>query len=245
MKRKMPKFKASLYNNSSDKAASIRCEHTVADDEVTLRFEDIIGSYWDETRAADISPILAEARGRPVKVVLNSVGGSVFDGIGIYNKLNAYRGKVTTVIEGSAMSAAFIIALAGDSVMAYDNVSLMAHRAWTISLGNTHEMAEEADILAKIDDSLAKIIAARTGASQAQALQWLDGEGKRDGTWFSAEEALEAGLIDEVIPSGRDSDEPEDVEDRAKKVRAEAVQRVRVASLQIRLRKLDIDDYAG
>jgi len=181
-------------------ARSIRAQHEVTDEQIELSFHSDIGAWWDQTTSQDVADLLSRNRGKPVSVRINSMGGSVFDGLGIYNMLIAHDGEVGVIIEGLAASIASVIALAGDWVKAYPNTSLMLHRAWTVTYGNAGQLRAEADILDKVDDQLVATYAAKTGASKETVANWMRGGDDADGSWFSAEEALEMGLIDEILP---------------------------------------------
>jgi len=128
-----------------------------------------------------------------IKLRINSPGGSVFDGLAIYNALRAHPARVTTRIEGVAASIASVIALAGDHVTAADASFVMIHNPWGMAIGNAQDMRDTADVLDKLGNTIAEIYARKTGDSVAEMLEKMSDE-----TWYSGSEALEAGLIDEV-----------------------------------------------
>lgn len=125
---------------------------------------------------------------------INSPGGDVFDGLGVFNLLVGHDGKVDVEIVGLAASIASIIAMAGDSVAIADNAFFMVHRAWTWAIGNEAELADTAGLLRQIDGSLAATYAAKTGQS-LQAVNAL----MRDETWLTASEAVDLGFADRTI----------------------------------------------
>lgn len=172
------------------------------DDSVELVIFEEIGKDWfgQGIGAKDVAGFLAANKGKPVNVRLNSPGGLVFDGIGIFNALIQHDAPVTTTNEGVAASAAGLISLAGSPSRMYANATFQCHRALCIAIGNYHDMADCADFLDKIDNQIAMTMAAKTGRKKDTMLKLMDGAGKSDGTWFSAEEALAEGLIDEIIP---------------------------------------------
>lgn len=94
-------------------------------------FGDIGESWWDETVTAkqfvkDFAAIDADT----ITVRINSFGGSVTDGIAIYNAIKRHRATVTVSIEAAAYSIASLIAMAGDTVEMADNALLMVHAPW-------------------------------------------------------------------------------------------------------------------
>ena len=145
---------------------------------------------------------LQAAGGDSITVRISSPGGIVVEGFAIMDSLAAYPGEVTTLGVGYVASIASVILLAGDRVKMAENAFLMVHNPWSYMEGDAEDMRKHADILEKMEmqiaDVYAKSIVKRKGKSYksalALALQYMDSE-----TWFTAEEALSAGFIDEVV----------------------------------------------
>lgn len=159
-------------------------------------FGDIGESWWDETVTAkqfvkDISAIDAEQ----ITVRINSYGGSVTDGIAIYNAIKRHPAAVTISIEAAAYSIASLIAMAGDTVEMAENALLMIHAPWGYAGGNSVELREFADMLDKYAQSMASSYTSKSGKSQAEILALLT-DGKDH--WYSAEEAKAAGFVDSI-----------------------------------------------
>lgn len=129
-----------------------------------------------------------------IRVVINSEGGSVFDGFDIYNQLKALDNKVITEVRGMAASIASLIMLAGDEIELSQASTVMIHRAMTMAMGNSEEIEKQVKVLNTIDDVLISIYSARTGLEKTDVGNLLSEE-----TWFTAEEAVEAKLADTVI----------------------------------------------
>ena len=123
---------------------------------------------------------------------INSPGGSVTDGIAIYNLLKQSSAEVTTYIDGAAWSMGSVIALAGDRVLMAENASYMIHNPMSGVYGDAEAMRDWADVMDKFKSSLLSAYR-RTGKSDEELADLMDAE-----TWFSADEALEAGFVDEV-----------------------------------------------
>ena len=97
-------------------------------------------------------------------VSINSPGGDAFEGLAIYNHLTSMGVEVTTRNDALAASAASIVLMAGDRIVAYDNSMMMVHNAWTLAMGNSDELRHTADLLAKIDKQMVAVYAsARLG----------------------------------------------------------------------------------
>lgn len=162
-------------------------------------FGDIGESWFDETVTArefvrDFAAIEASA----ITVRINSYGGSVTDGIAIYNAIKRHPAAVTVSIEAAAYSIASLIAMAGDTVEMADNALLMIHAPWSIAVGNSANMRESADTLDKHAQAMVSSYVAKTGGDPADILALLT-----DGVdhWYNAAEALAAGFIDAIAES--------------------------------------------
>jgi len=129
-------------------------------------------------------------------VRINSIGGSVQDGTAIYNLLQRHKAKVIVEIEGAALSAASVVAMAGDEIRMLANAMMMMHGAWGMTEGNAvaHERAAKA--LAKMTEASAEVYAARTETPKEEVVQMLEEE-----TWFTAEEALKKGFCTSILPA--------------------------------------------
>ncbi len=128
-----------------------------------------------------------------IHLLINSPGGDVFDGIAILNAIRGHEARSVAVVEGLAASAASFIAAGCDEVVMARNSEMMIHDAWGVCVGNAEDMRQLADDLDRLSDNIASIYAERTGGDLAV---WR--EAMRKETWYSAEEAVEAGLADRV-----------------------------------------------
>ncbi len=160
-------------------------------------YADIGESWWGETvTAKDLVKELAELDVDAITVRINSYGGSVTDGLAIYNALKRHRATITVSIDGIAASIASLIAMAGDTVQMAANAQLMIHAPWGGAYGNATQMREYADLLDRWAESMAGSYAAKSGKTREDVLAWLTDSADH---WFSADEALAEGLVDEVV----------------------------------------------
>ena len=136
---------------------------------------------------------LAGVTAKSIRLRMNSPGGNVFDGIAIYNALKNHPATVNVEVDGLAASIASIIAMAGDSIHMAKNAFLMIHNAWALAIGDSEEMRKMADVLDKIDTTMMRTYAERTGATQRDIRQMMTDE-----TWMTADEAKEMGFCDTV-----------------------------------------------
>jgi len=172
----------------------------------TLAFaskETVINAYGDvgiDILAADFAQSLQSAGGRDITISLFSYGGDAAQGLAIYDQLARYSGRVTVVIDGVAASAASLLAMAADQVVMPSNSLLMIHDPWSMAAGNADTMRSSADMLDSFSKSYAQSYARKSGASLEVVTGWMSA-GAGAGTWFTADEALAAGLADEVAPA--------------------------------------------
>jgi ATP-dependent protease ClpP protease subunit len=183
----------------------IRCK--ITNDGATARvdvYDDIGGGFFGGVSATDFAGALAGVRGQ-LEVHINSGGGVVWDGIAIASAIRGHKGRVTTVVDGLAASVASVIAQAGAERVMTPGSMLMIHDAYSALEGNAAEMGKMAQTLDQVSDNLAGEYASRAGGSQSG---WRDR--MRAETWYTAEEAVAAGLADRVdgrnavLPQGFD-----------------------------------------
>lgn len=126
-----------------------------------------------------------------IRLHVNSPGGEVWDAMAIVNQLRAHKARTVAIVDGIAASAASIIAVSCDETLMGVGAQMMIHDAWNIAIGNEQAMLNMAARLGKDSDSLAQLYARKAGGDAAD---WRDL--MREETWFSADEAVEAGLAD-------------------------------------------------
>ena len=164
-----------------------------------LIFGDIGDDWWEEESNTAIS-LIEQLNALPdevqyITVRINSYGGRVSDGLAIHNALRRHPAQVSVSVEGVAVSIASLIAMAGDTVEMAANSLLMIHAPWTGAVGNSADMRRTADMLDTYADAMASSYARKTGGSRDDMAALLkDGEDH----WYTAEQALAAGLIDEI-----------------------------------------------
>ncbi|WP_301354952.1 head maturation protease, ClpP-related [Corynebacterium ciconiae] len=153
---------------------------------------------WGVT-VKDVAAELAAVDG-DLLVRCSSPGGDAFEGVALMNLLRAQNGRVTGVVEGYAASAASIVMVGGcDHLIMRPSAELMIHNAWTFGDGGSDDLRRIADDLDRMNNKMAAIYADRAGGDADSFLEAMSRE-----TWYTAEEAVAAGLADE-IRDGRES----------------------------------------
>lgn len=157
-------------------------------------YGDIGESWWGESvTAKQFAQDIAALDVDNITLRINSYGGSVSDGIAIYNAIKRHPATVTTVIDGIAASIASLIAMAGDTVEMADNAMLMIHAPWTYAGGNSAALRETADLLDVWAQAMSTSYASKTGRPAEDMLALLT-----DGVdhWYTAEQALSEKFVD-------------------------------------------------
>lgn len=129
-----------------------------------------------------------------INIYINSLGGSVMEGVAIYNQLRRHKAHKTVYIDGFACSIASVIAMAGDKIVMPANATMMIHNAWTSTSGNAAQLRKTADDLDKINESSrqAYLQKAQSKISEEKLSELLDAE-----TYLTAAECIECGFADE------------------------------------------------
>jgi ATP-dependent Clp protease protease subunit len=158
-------------------------------------YEQIGEDFWSGggVTAKGFQKELASIKSNQIDLHINSPGGEVFTGVTIYNLLRQHPANITTYIDGIAASIASVIALAGDKVIMAENALYMMHNPSGLVMGNAEDMRKMADVLDKIRGTMTGVYTGKSGKPDDEINAMLDVE-----TWMTADEALEAGLIDEI-----------------------------------------------
>ncbi|MBW9332460.1 Clp protease ClpP [Herbaspirillum sp. RU 5E] len=164
-----------------------------------------IGDTWDGNgvTARRISAALRAIGERDITVNVNSPGGDFFEGVAIYNLLREHKAKVTVNVLGLAASAGSIIAMAGDEIRMGEGTHLMIHNAWAVVVGNRHDLADSAEVMATFDGSMASLYAARTGLSSETVADMMDKE-----TWLTPADAIRDGFATGMLSAADIKSDP-------------------------------------
>lgn len=158
-------------------------------------FGDITEYKWYESdvSAFDMAKELGALGAKPLNVHINSYGGEVKEGIGIYNLLKNYSGPVTTINDGFACSAASVIFMAGEKRVMPQTSLLMIHNAWSYGYGDANALRKKADELDKVTEPSIKAYLEAGNLPYEDIKKMMDEE-----TWLTADEALAYGFATEI-----------------------------------------------
>lgn len=124
---------------------------------------------------------------------VNSPGGDVFEAGAMIAALDEFNGEISVDIDGLAASAASYIVMAGDKIRLGANAMMMIHNPHGFVMGTADDMRSTAEILDKVKGQIIDAYQRKSSSSRKQLSTWMDAE-----TWFTGQQAIDAGLADEV-----------------------------------------------
>lgn len=166
-------------------------------DTVVIKFYGEVGTWWNNAKDFTTMFESLDSRYKNIDIRVHCYGGQVLEGNVIYNSILNAKANVTIYIDGVSASMSSIIMLAGSKVIAADNALIMLHSPSGYTEGTADAHYSTAKLLRAMEKNFGKRYAEKTGKTEAEVKAWFDGNDH----WFSAEEALNIGLIDEVIPA--------------------------------------------
>lgn len=151
---------------------------------------------------------------KDITFYINSPGGGVNAGLGIYDTMNAIPNKINTMCMGMAASMGAFLLSSGDHRMALANSTVMIHQPLGGAQGQTTEILIQAEEILKLKRILTAIIAANCGRPYEEV--WRDCE--RD-NYLTAKAALDYGLIDQICYTLPQTEKERSKEKRFDKIR--------------------------
>ena len=159
--------------------------------EAEISIDDNIGG-WGITAKDFIDELTALGDVETINLRVQSGGGSIVEGNSIYNALKRHSARIVTHIDSMAASMGSVIAMAGDEVHMAANGLFMIHNPWTGSIGDAEQLRADADLLDKMGNNIRNSYD-RSNLSAEELQSAMDAT-----TYYTAEEALEAGFIDTI-----------------------------------------------
>jgi ATP-dependent Clp protease protease subunit len=145
-------------------------------------------------------------RTAPIEIVFNSPGGSVFEGLDLYDTIMKLRSEgtpINTTVLGMGASMAGILLQAGERRRIGESALLMVHEVSSFSIGKLSSMEDDMDLSKRLYDRCIGILAARSlssGCTEPLTAEQIKAKAYRKDWWLSADEALKHGLVDGILP---------------------------------------------
>lgn len=181
------------FKNINDEEAELRISGEIASDDDTWIMEFLGVDYITPNAFREE---LAQYKGKNLTVWIDSWGGDVFAAAGIYNALKEHKGKVTVKVDGKAVSAASIIAMAGDEVLMSPVSMMMIHNPLTGAYGEAKDLRKAADVLDEVKEAIINAYQLKTGLSRNKISRLMD-----EVTWMNAKKAVAEGFADGILYS--------------------------------------------
>lgn len=182
-----------------------------------------ISSYPWREKDKDAYAIVKELQDLDVDeihVFINSTGGSVAEGVAIYNVLKSHHAKVYTYDSGFVCSAASVVFMAGDERIMYTSSVLMIHNAWTYVQGNAAALRKQAEDLEIITQLAINAYMEKVSMPEEEIKMLMDNE-----TWILPEKAKEYGFATKIYE--------EKVEEVSQNAMKSIVEKLLVATAQL------------
>ncbi len=165
-----------------------------------LLYDQIGKDPWfgDGIGAKEFRDQIKGVKAKTINLRINSPGGSVTEAAAMMAVLDEFKGTIEVDIDGIAASAASVIAMAGDKIRMASNALMMIHDPFAGVVGGAEDMRSMADILDKIKGQiLDSYLRHAKGKTSREGLVTMMGKE----TWFTGQEAVDAGLAHEVTDS--------------------------------------------
>lgn len=163
----------------------------------------IYGPITDEKwLTEDVTPTwfkdeLARVKGsKAINMFINSPGGGVFAGLTIYNMLKRFTAPINAYIDGLAASISTVIAMAANKISIPKNAMMMIHNPEALCMGGASDMRQTAELLDRCKKSIMNTYSEKTKKPEDELGKLMDAE-----TWFTGQEAVDAGFADEAVGS--------------------------------------------
>ena len=143
---------------------------------------------------------------KDIDLYINSPGGSVIDGLAIYDTMQLIKPQISTICVGLAASMGAVLLAGGSAGKRYalPNAKIMIHQPWGGFRGQASDIEIHAREMLNTKKKLTEILAKHSG----QTIKTVEKDTDRD-TFFTAEEAKKYGLIDQIIDSEDKKEEGE------------------------------------
>lgn len=166
--------------------------------------ESNIYTFYNKVDASSVNACMQKlgewARKEPgcrLTIVLNSPGGSVIDGLALYDflrELSSQGHHIEVVALGMAASMGGILLQAGDTRVIGQNAFVLIHEVSSFNVGSLTEMEDEMKFLKRLQDKCVKILASRSNLTEAQIRRMW----KRKDCWLDSQETKSLELCDEI-----------------------------------------------
>lgn len=133
----------------------------------------------------------------PVRIILNSYGGSCNAAVRMFDDVRAYPGDVHIIVSGTAASAATVLAMAADRLEMTPGSMWMIHDPSVFAFGNEHDLNDAIRMLKACKDSILNVYARRCHRSREDVSAMMT-----ETTWMDSHKACADGFVDGIVDMG-------------------------------------------
>lgn len=162
--------------------------------EVTKQIVDINENDEYLKKLYDVHSL--EYKPNPIKLYIDSYGGKVYQCMGLVGVMQKSETPVHTIVTGAAMSAGFVISIAGQTRFAYDHATLLYHQASSVKSGTVKDIDEQLIQTKKLQKWMEDFTWKNTDITRARLKEVYD---KKIDWYMTAEEAKDLGAVDEIL----------------------------------------------
>lgn len=163
-------------------------------------YGDIGDNFWKDEEdksvvsVKDLEAFLNENKNlATIDIYINSNGGSVFDGIAMYNMLKRHKAYKRVYIDGFACSIASVIAMVGNKIVMPKTSMMMIHNPWTVAMGNAEELRKVADDLEVVGEVIKHAYLDKGNLTEEKLSELMNAE-----SFLTAEQCFEYGFCTQV-----------------------------------------------
>jgi len=182
------------FSNTSGDVVKLRIEGDIVDNESAWLYE-----WFDDLHTSPnaFRQELEQHEGKELHVYVDSYGGSVFAGAGLYSAIKERKGKTIGIVHSKAMSAGTMPLMACDKVLMSPVANLMIHDPITSLHGDLAEFEQTVEALTTIKESIVNAYELKTDLSRKEISELMSNE-----TYMDAEKAVSLGFADRIIDDG-------------------------------------------
>ena len=196
LKKNTKKQNKTKRNTKKDTKPKTPSDVNLLDNRI-IRLTKSVDTETSETIVEQLLKLDASKSKKDIIFYINSPGGSVSDGLAIYDAMQIIKSDVKTICLGHCCSMAAILLSGGTKGKRYitPNSEVMIHEIFTCNAGKMGDVKVSFEHSNEVNERLIKILADNTGKSLDQIRQDIQLKNK----WFNADEALEYGLVDKLL----------------------------------------------
>lgn len=166
-----------------------------------VRLDNGVASSTISKIINQIDLLLKDNKEDPIYLHINTYGGSVYDGLALYDYLRGLPCPVVTIGEGKVMSMGTIIILAGDIRLSLPNTTYMMHEVSSMTWGKLSAIENDLQETKRLNRILKSIYGKHLSIDKDQIDDILKGEDR----FFDAKKAKQLGLVDRVVNNSEDA----------------------------------------